>query len=95
MVVSPPSAARHQDRHIVAASFVIAIEDAGDQARVPSAQAGVTIEVPVRGQAVGMHDQERIFGPAIIKCLDLADRVADGAVMRDHAGGFDRFARRG
>ena len=87
-MADPPLLACHQDRHVIAASLVVPVKDAGDQARVPLAYAGIAIEVPVRGQAVGMHEQQRVFGPGIIVCLDFANRVPDGAVLRDHARGF-------
>ena len=37
----------------------VAVEDPGDHARVPGRQPGIAIELPLRGQPVGVHDQKR------------------------------------
>ena len=76
----------HHDRDVVTTPPEVTEEHAGDEAGVPRRQTGVTIHLPLGGQAVGVHDQQCALCPGIGELLNLANRMPNRAVVRDHAG---------
>lgn len=75
----------HDNRSIVANSPEITIERAGDECWVSRNQSRIATQLPLRTEAVGMHDENRAGEPGISEFLNLPDGVTDGSVVRNHA----------
>src|SRR5690242_18820913 len=66
---------------------MIAIDHAGDQGRIASRKAGISVQVPVRSDAVGMQNDKRTLGPGIGEFADMPRLYAGGAVGGNHVPG--------
>ena len=75
----------HHDRGVVTAAAEVAVEDGGDDAGMAVGKTRVVVELPVRGEAVGVQHQQRARRPRISELLDASRLVPERAVVRDEA----------
>jgi len=76
---------RHDHRCIVIASLMIPKEDCGDHRGMARGKARVSIEIPMRRQAVGMKHEERTRDERERELLHFAHVRAQDSVVRDEA----------
>src|SRR5512147_295837 len=75
-------APRDHHRDIIPATGKVAIKYGRDNTRVLFSQTRVSLQMPIRGQTVGMQNNERIAGTRIDELLDTAHDMADDAIVR-------------
>ena len=71
--------------HVVALPPEISVQDPGDDPGMTRRQPGISAELPMSPQSVGVQDQQGTREPGIDELLHFPDGVADRAVMGDHA----------
>src|SRR5512147_1405338 len=75
-------APRDHHRDIIPATGKVAIKYRRDDTRVLFHQTRVSLQMPIRGQTVGMQNNERITRTRIDELLDTAHAMADDAIVR-------------
>src|SRR5256885_16997175 len=72
------------NRYIIAPTAEVAVDDPCDQAGMMRPQPWVGVKVPVRPEAIRVHQEHGLWRKRILKLLDPRCRVSGGPILRNH-----------